>query len=212
MNINSVWNLNENSIREIEKQKKSKNIKHGMLASIPLICKGKKCPFFITCTANKEELEIDNRCVIEIGAIMARFEALCKHFKINTDEEVKDEEVVDISMIRDIVDIEIQILRAENKIAINGDFIAEHIAQVDRDCNPYYEDIVHPAMEYKLKLIDSRVKLLQKLNATRKDKADIKSKQGDYGAKAKSIIDKVKARCKDINLDDIEEEIVNECN
>lgn len=211
MDASNIWNLNENSKKIIEKEKRGKTIKHGMLASVPLLCQGKDCAFINTCTVHKDDMEVGNRCLLEIGAIMARFEALCKYFKIDTTEEVKDVDVVDVSMIRDIVDVEIQILRAENKIAINGDFMAEHIAHVDRACDPHYEDIVHPAMEYKLKLVDTRIKLLQKLNATRKDKAEILGKQGDYSQKAKSIIDKVKSRCKDIDLDDIEEEMNNEC-
>lgn len=204
--IQSMWMVPGTSIQDVEAIAERSRLKHGMFSSVPMVCKGVDCPYFQTCTASPQARMVDSRCVVEIGTLLARYEVLCRHFGIDLSEPtIQDKDLVDASMIRDLVDNEIQILRAENKIAISADFMAKHISQIDKKCNPYYEDIIHPAAEYKMKLLDQRYRLLQKLNATRKDKVDILKNTNSYSAKAQSIIDKVKNKAKDLNIDDINE-------
>lgn len=205
MSIKKLWKLTDNQIEEVQSTKDNYKLRHGMLASIPLNCKGDKCPFLETCNVSSENRIYGERCLQEISAIVARFEDLCLHFGINVNNDyIEPKDVVDVSMIRDVVDLEIQILRAENKIAIDGDFMAEHIAQVDKACNAYYEDVIHPASEYKLRLIDARAKILSKLNSTRKDKSIIDIKKENHVDKAIQLIEKVKKKLDGVNLDEID--------
>ena len=202
--IKKLWNIPDKSVKYVEEERQVFRLKHGMLASIPLVCK-LSCPFKATCRIPADDRDTGGRCLVEIAAILQRFEDLCKHFDIDTkNDEIESENVVDISLVKDIVDIEVQILRAENLIASSGNFMAEHIAQVDKFGTAYYEDIIHPALEYKIKLLDSRNKVYTKLNATRKDKLAIDGAKGGYTEKALELIAKVKEKVKDLNLDDIE--------
>lgn len=147
-------------------------IKHGMFASVPILCKADQCPYKETCRIDPSFRISGQRCPQEAGAIMARYEQWCRHFKINFEgDAVSDGDLVDVSLIRDLVENEIQILRAENKIAISGDFIGRTISSIDQRGNVYYEDAVTPEAQYKLQLQDKRYKLLNLLNSTRKDKA-----------------------------------------
>lgn len=204
-NVSKMWVIpavSKNTLQNVNSVFRSK---HGMFANIPLVCKGTECPFFETCLIDAKDRIVGSRCLLEISAIMTRFEDYCKHFGIEViGDEIDSKDLVDVSMIRDIVDLEIQILRAESKIAINGDFMAKHIAQVDKKCNAYYEDIVHPASEYKDKLVDKRLKILGKLNATRKDKAALLSEASNYSNKAKTIIDTIKEKVGEIDIDNID--------
>lgn len=210
MSIKKVWGLSEDNLNQVTELKKVYKLKHGMLASIPLVCKNLKCPYLDICKIEESKRVEGERCLQEIAAIVARFEDLCSHFGIENveDENIAKCDVVDVSMIRDVVDLEIQILRSENKIAIDSDFMSEKISQIDRACNPYYENVIHPSAEYKLKLIDSRNKILSKLNGTRKDKINVEKTTEVANQKAQEIVKNVKERLKkaNINIDNIDYE------
>lgn len=198
-----LWNVKDSTREYIEEEKKTYKLKHGMLASIPLICKGNKCPFISTCRGI-ESMDVGGRCVVEISAILSRFESLCSHFDIDvSNETLEAKDVVDVSLVKDIVDFEVQILRAENLIASSGNFMADHIAQVDKFGEAYYEEIIHPSLEYKLKLIEQRNKIYTKLNATRKDKSALLKGQDSYTEKALELIEKVKKKVGNIDLEEV---------
>ncbi|MGL5459681.1 MAG: hypothetical protein ACRDBY_08700, partial [Cetobacterium sp.] len=116
--VMSLWNIPALAKEQLEKTQDTYKTKHGMFAQVPIICKGVKCPFYSTCVVDAQFRIENTRCLNEISIITSRFEELCKHFSIEMDGEyIKPQDVVDASMIRDIVDIEIQTLRAESKIA-----------------------------------------------------------------------------------------------
>jgi hypothetical protein len=119
-----------------------------------------------------------SRCLMEISAIITRYNQWCKHFDIETDgETIADKDLVDATLIKDLVNIEVQIIRAENKIALNGDFMAETILEIDKKCNVYKGNVITPESEFLMTLQDKKIKILNQLNATRKDKANNKMKE-----------------------------------
>ena len=204
--ILKMWKIPDGAKNELKETCEGIRLKHGKLASIPLVCRVEQCPFKETCSISEEFRIKGNRCLMEIGTIVTRFEELCNHFSINISGDYIDEkDTIDVAMIRDIIDLEIQLLRADNKIAISSDFMQKHIAQVDKKGNAYYEEIINPAADFKLKLSDNRMKLFSKLNATRKDKADLFKSAESYTNKALSIIEKVKEKAKNIDIDNIDE-------
>ena len=134
---------------------------------------------------------VGSRCPQEAGVILSRYDQWCKHFKINFEGDmVAEEDLVDASLIRDLVENEVQILRAENKIALNGDIVKQTLQSVDQRGNAYYEDAITPEAQYKLQLQDKRYKLLNLLNSTRKDKAN-EHKQMTPSEEALSIFKKI---------------------
>lgn len=189
-----VWGVPDAVMVQAESESKKFEVKHGMFAAIPLICKGEQCPYKAICTVNEANLDImkGHRCPIEIGAIMARFEHWCNHFNINTsDDIIDDRDIVDATLIRDLVDNEIQVLRAENKMAISADFISRTITTVDNKGKAYYKDEVSPEAIFKLQLLDKRYKILQLLNSTRKDKSKEVKLELTPGQQAMSIFNKI---------------------
>lgn len=171
-----VWDLDDAALIKAQSSAKKFKLKHGMFAGIPLLCKVDDCPYAPVCSLPVQHRVLNSRCSIEIGAIMTKFDSYCRHFDINCDTDIiEDKDLVDATLIRDIVDLEVQMLRAENKIAMSGDFIGLVLADIDKNGRPYYDTAVTPESEFKNTLIDKRYKLLNQLNATRKDKAkDIK--------------------------------------
>ena len=173
-----AWGLNKDRTEQVSNVSKMYFSKHGMFASIPILCKGDKCHFKDTCMIDQNERIVGQRCPMEIAAIVTRFNQWCEHFNIDISGEViHPKDLVDATLIKDLVNIEIQILRAENKIALSGDFMAQTLIEIDKKGNPYYGAVLTPESEFLNGLQDKKIKILNQLNATRKDKANDKRKE-----------------------------------
>lgn len=197
-----VWGLGGTEIIQAKQSSQKYRMKHGMFASVPLICKDSKCPYAKVCAIPNGQRTLGSRCPVEIGAILSRFEHWCVHFGINIENEfIKDEDLVDATLIRDLVDNEIQTIRAENKLAISGDFIGETLNTVDNKGNPWYENTITPEAEFKLTLQDRRYKIFNQLNSTRKDKAKELNNQLNPSEKTLDIFRTLQQKAKDANLD-----------
>lgn len=182
------WAYNTNKgIENVKKARAVANMKHGMYSGVPIICRGQKCPFYETCWIPDADLEVGGRCPIEVGAILERFDAYEREFN------VAGTDTTDHSIIKDIIDIEIMMLRADNSLAISGDFIQEVVAGIDENGKAVTRPEVHKAMDVKSKLRSERVKLLNQLNATRKDKKQEVQGLTDPSSIASSLMQKVRA-------------------
>lgn len=200
----TVWGLDDAALIKAETSAQKFKMKHGMFAGIPIICKKDKCPYAGVCSLPEKHRVEGQRCPVEIGAILSRFDAWCSHFMIDTSSEyIKDEDLVDATLIRDLVDNEIQILRAENRIAMSADFIAKTITTVDSKGRAYYEDTVTPEAEFKLQLLDKRYKILQLLNSTRKDKAKDVKLELNPSQQAMSIFKTISEKVAGLDLDSL---------
>jgi hypothetical protein len=100
--------------------------------------------------------------------------------------------------------------------------MSDTLLDIDKKCQPYYGKIVAPEVEFLMSLQDKKIKILNQLNATRKDKAADKRKESGSDAAVK-IFQQIKELEKsrqivnitDVEFDDageviIEEAIVNE--
>jgi len=167
-----MWGMHPAMIQVAQEASQVYKIKHGMFAGVPIICKGPDCPFAEVCIINPAFRIVGQRCPMEAGAVIARYESWCRHFEIDiTGEAILDEDLVDASLIRDLVENEIMMLRAENLVAINAGFISKTIAEIDNRGKVYYEDTVSPEAEYKNHLQEKRYKIFNLLNSTRKDRS-----------------------------------------
>lgn len=201
MSAFDVWGVNPDVA---VKASKAITMKHGMFAGVPIICKDSTCPYKTVCTVDPADRLIGTRCPMEAGAIVARFNAWCAHFKIDlSGATIKDGDLADVSLIKDLVENEIQTIRAENRIAMNADFIGMTIAQIDNKGKVYKEATVTPEAEYKMNLQEKRYKVLQLLNATRKDKSKEIDLKANPSNQALSIFKKIqKSLAEDIeNMD-----------
>ena len=160
--------------------------KHGMYSGIPIVCKGSDCPYRKTCWIEDADLEVGGRCPIEIGAILSRFESYV------TELNIEEDNYVDLSIVKDIIDIEVMMLRAENALAISGDFIQEVIAGADNKGRPLFRPELHKAFEAKSKLRAERTKLLNQLNSTRRDKKEESKVKTDPSTVAAQLLMKMK--------------------
>jgi hypothetical protein len=174
----AMWGLTPTKTKQVSNISKVYFTKHGMFASIPILCRGVDCAYKDVCMVEPSERTVGSRCPMEIAALITRFNQWCQHFNINIEgEAIESKDLVDATLIKDLVNIEIQILRAENKIALSGDFMGETLVEVDKKCNAYYGTVITPESEFLMTLQDKKMKILNQLNATRKDKAADKRKE-----------------------------------
>jgi len=211
--LNSLWNLPPAVMQEAQAKAQKIRMSHGMLAGVPLLCKGPDCLYAKICSISPQNRMVGYRCPMEAASVIARFEDYCAHFKVDISMEIpREDDIVDLALIKDLVDIEIQILRADNKVAINGDFITKTVGTVDSRGRAYYEDAVDQASEFKMRLLDKKWKLMQLLDSTRKDKASKQKSLNDPSVKAANIFSKlsnmVSAHASE-NLEVIDAEFVN---
>lgn len=203
----AMWGIDPMVIKEISNMNRVYASKHGMFASVPIICKGPDCAYKDICMVSQAQRIVGHRCPMEIAAILSRYEQWCTHFEINTVQDVIDsKDLVDATLIKDLVNIEVQMLRVENKIALNGDFMADTLLDIDKKCQPYFGKIVSPETEFLMTLQDRKIKILNQLNATRKDKAADKRKESasDTAIKIFQQVKELEKAQQIINISDIE--------
>ncbi|QHW35685.1 hypothetical protein GZH47_32830 (plasmid) [Paenibacillus rhizovicinus] len=172
-NLNpTAWTLNPDAVAAIDVAKRMRNTKHGLYASVPIICKGQACPYRENCFLYKADMApVEEKCPIEIAAIEDLYDRYCEHFKIKPEDP---RSTVDLIMIRELVDIGVTMLRCDNKMAIDADFIIQNTIGMTEDSEPITKSELHPVVEYKEKLRQSLFKTMQLMNSTRKDKEGTK--------------------------------------
>ena len=203
----SMWGIDSGVIKEISNMNRVYSSKHGLFASVPIICKGPDCTYKDVCMVSQAQRVVGHRCPMEIAAVLARYEQWCTHFEISTVQDVVDsKDLVDATLIKDLVNIEVQMLRAENKIALNGDFMSDTLLDIDKKCQPYFGKIVSSEVEFLMTLQDKKIKILNQLNATRKDKAADKRKDSasDEAVRIFQQIKELEKQQQIINVTDLE--------
>lgn len=159
--------------------------KTSMFSSIPMNCEAERCTFADTCPLLKEHLAPKgNPCPIEMS-IVSQFTN-----EYMTQLDVNPENLVEVSMIRDLVDQEIQYIR-KTKLLAKEHFIQENVIGVDQDGQPILKKELHLAVDLEDRLHKRRKDLRNQLLATREAKAKIGQTQLDTAQAISDIIYKV---------------------
>lgn len=159
----------------------------SMFSSIPMTCEAQKCIFADTCPLLKENLAPKgNPCPIEMSMV--------SQFTMDYMEQldVHPENLVEVSMIRDLVDQEVQYLR-KTKLLAKEHFVQENVIGVDEDGAPILKKELHLAVELEDKLHKRRKDLRNQLLATREAKAKAGQMQVDSAQAISDILYKVQS-------------------
>lgn len=164
----TAWTNNPEAVKAIEIAKRLRQTKHGMYASVPIICKAEACPYADQCElAQMGIAPYGEKCPMEIAAIEDLFQRYCSDMDINPEDAGQQ---VDAIMVKELVDLDISMLRCDKKMAISADFIIDNVVGVSDDGEAITREELHPLTEYKEKLRTQKYKTLNLLNSTRKDK------------------------------------------
>lgn len=166
VDLPSAWGGSTKMRKALQQSLVNSQVKHGLYAAIPMVCRGDKCVYKETCPLLAQDLApINERCPLEISHILTKFQKYTEELQIDQDN------IVDMTLVKDLIDLDVQIARADNKLAIDGDFIQMVTIAVSEDGDEIQNPAIHKAVEYKDKLLKKRHDVLQLLHSTRKDKA-----------------------------------------
>jgi hypothetical protein len=160
----------------------------SMFASIPMRCEASKCIFANTCPLYKENLAPKGEaCPIEMSMV-SQFT-----YEYMDQLDVSPENLVEVSMIRDLVDQEIQYMRKTQLLA-KEHFVQENIIGIDQNTGePILKKELHVAVELEDRLHKRRKDLRNQLLATREAKAKMGQTQLDTAQAISDIVDKVRS-------------------
>lgn len=163
------WKLSNTGMKAVNVAMAMAATKHGLYASIPMLCKADECPYAEVCPLITMDLAPKaERCPLEIARIIQKYEDYTRELHIDTEKG----NIIDLTLIKDLIDLDIQITRADNKLAIDGDFIQDNVVGISEHTGEAITTpAIHKAVEYKDKLLKKRHDVLQLLHSTRKDKA-----------------------------------------
>jgi hypothetical protein len=159
----------------------------SMFSSIPMTCEAQKCIFADTCPLLRQNLAPKgNPCPIEMSMV--------SQFTMEYMEQldVHAENLVEVSMIRDLVDQEVQYLR-KTKLLAKEHFVQENVIGVDDQGVPILKKELHLAVELEDKLHKRRKDLRNQLLATREAKAKAGQMQIDSAQAISDILYKVQS-------------------
>lgn len=168
MEENNEWYSNPEANQALMIAKRLRKTKNGMYAAVPIICRAEGCPYAEACELAKIGIApFGEKCPMEIAAMEDLFGRYCADLNVDPNDESQQ---VDAIMIKELVDIDISMLRCDKKMAISADFIIDNVIATNEDDEPITRKELHPLTEYKEKLRAQKYKTLNLLNSTRKDK------------------------------------------
>jgi len=159
-----------------------------MFASIPMRCEAERCIFAATCPLLKESLAPKgDPCPIEMSMV-SQFT-----YEYMEQLEVSPDNLVEVSMVRDLVDQEVQYIR-KTKLLAKEHFVQENIIGIDSNTGePLLRKELHLAVELEDRLHKRRKDLRNQLLATREARAKVGQSQLDTAQAISDIIDKVQS-------------------
>lgn len=174
-----AWSTTDKDVA-LEELREAK-VKSGILSSIPMVCKGPKCYVSDTCPLQQKGLApIGLSCPIELALVQQFFMSYVDELDVDTDR------MVEVSMVRSLVDQEVQYLRKTKVLSLEN-FIQENVIGIDpKDGSPILKSELHMAVELEDKIHRRMERLRNQLLATRESRA--KAGQGSQDA-AKAIAD-----------------------
>jgi len=160
-----TWTEEEkNRVDVLTSETKTKTM---IFSAIPMSCKGAECVFAGTCPLLKENLApIGKPCAIELKMVLTFMSDYMEQLSID------DDNFIELSMIRDLVDQEIQYLR-KSKMLSKESFIQENFIGIDSTGEPILSKQLHLAVELEDKLHKRKQAILKQFLATREAKAKI---------------------------------------
>lgn len=175
-----------------EQKKEASNLlkkgrsKVSMLSLIPLHCKGPDCIYApMAPSLHKEAPDNSKPCPVESAAVHEFFWDYVEELGVDV------QRMVEVSMVRDLVDQEIQQLR-KTIVLSQEDFIQENVVGLDPQGNVVTSKDLHKAIDYEERLLKRKEKIRNALLATRESKVKHGQGQADGATVIANILDEVR--------------------
>lgn len=165
--IKSAFNLSDEDIKKIEESRKLFSTKFGIMSRIPLICQGPNCMFASSCMYKDDEAILGKKCPVEIGILSSFFDAYIESLGIDTMN------ISELSLVRDLVDIEIKLMRCQEAFSASGTFEQDVKQALEDGTEVVVEKRLAIHVKYAEMLKKEKAKILEMLVATREKKMEL---------------------------------------
>ncbi len=166
------WNMSPLGMRALQAAANMGKNPYSLYSSIPIVCRGEECPYAEVCGLYAAGIDITElngqRCPLEIQQVIKMYNGYIQELDVDPNA------IVDLTLIKELVDMDVMINRAELKMAQEGDFIQEVPVGLNNKGDVITKPDISMAAEFKEKMMKRRHEILQLLNSTRKDKAGSK--------------------------------------
>lgn len=164
---NLPWlKMSEKATKAVQLSRSVQKTKHGLFANIPIVCQGPVCPYGETCMALGNDVAPEGEpCPVEIAQILELYDKYTEELKIDTTQ------MVNLSLLKSLIDAEITIARCEAILAKDANIIQELVTSVLPNGRVIKNPAPHIALDIKAKAIKQKNEAMQLLNSTPKDKA-----------------------------------------
>lgn len=139
--------------------------KHGLYASVPIVCKGMDCPYGSSCRILSADLApIAEPCPIEVAQIENRYLAYCEDF------DLENSSFTDNVIVNEIIETDIMLERCKRLISEEMLPIQDVVVTVTEEGEAVTAPQVSKTIELNERLSRKRANLFNLMRATRKDK------------------------------------------
>lgn len=178
------WNQEQRS--QVTEAIRPRNTRASMFTSIPMKCHGNACPFAESCPLLAQNLAPLNKpCPLEMAMVSQFMAEYMEELGVDADN------LIEVSMLRDLVDQEVQYLR-KTKILSQEHFITENVVGLDPQGQVIMRKELHLAVELEDKLHKRKKDLRNQLLATREARARVGQTQLDTAQALSNIMDHVR--------------------
>ncbi len=163
----NIWGYSSLGIEARKAAMTMLSTKTGLYSRIPLVCKGKSCPYIESCGLNKYDLTpVGEYCPLETAQIEMSVQKYVNEFEISNDD------FTDQNILREIVNLEIMMERCKSLMAKEQNPIIEVVTNITQEGEQFTHPEVSKAFEMYERCQKQHSSLLNLMNATRKDKAE----------------------------------------
>ena len=156
--------------------------KLGMLSLIPMMCEGIACPYARVMPLIHSGGPTNKPCPVELAAVREFFMDYVRELDVDV------ERMVEVSIVRDLVDQEIQLMRKSIRMG-QEDFIQENVAGLDSEGNVVLKKELHQAVDYEDRILRRKERLRNQILATREAKAKVGQTTKDSAQIIANILD-----------------------
>lgn len=149
-------------------------LRTALYSSIPMICRAEKCPYAEICELQKQDLAPrGSSCPYELSYVKQFMDEYIRQLGVDP------EDLIEISMVRDLVDQEIQQHRTTWLLSMEH-WIQDNVVGFSHDGEPVTAKQLHLAVEFQDRLFKRKKDLRNQLLATREARAKVG--QGDINS------------------------------
>lgn len=172
------WMLSERGRKAIALANKMNKTTAGLYSSVPMICRGMQCKYHERCPLVRINMApYGEACAMEASRVTELFDKYIHELRIDPNDP---DSFVDLGFVKELIDIDISLERANKAIAVDGDFIKDVVVAVGNDGRALKKPELHQAIILKEKMQKRKDSILKQLIATR---------EGKMAAKQHSSID-----------------------